>query len=98
MNINLMPFTAHDWMGFAGAESFSEGCDPLIGEVSHGVQKFTIVVDKSCISLMALDDDSNLGGWEYLWPTEPSSAEVAEFGFRLVQAPWENAHGWMRLA
>lgn len=29
--VKFNPFTATDWMGFAGAENFSDGAEPLIG-------------------------------------------------------------------
>jgi len=31
--VKLRPFSKSDWMGFAGAEEFEDGSEPLIGEI-----------------------------------------------------------------
>jgi hypothetical protein len=97
MKIELRAFTANDWMGFAGAESFAEG-EPLYGELTHEGVDYVLIADKSGISLMSVDaTEGKESQWEYLWPKEPADEFHAEFGVALVPAPWEHSAGWMRL-
>jgi len=45
--IEMKPFARHDWYGFAGAERFADGSEPLIGSatvVSEGTEFGAIVV------------------------------------------------------
>lgn len=45
--IELRPFRKEDWYGYAGAEPFDDGSDPLIGEIEvrvEGLPYFAIVI------------------------------------------------------
>ncbi len=63
--IKLKPFTKSDWMGFAGAEGWSDGSKPLIGEIDvelgpprHQTMEGLIVVDRSGVQIHLTDEET----------------------------------------
>ncbi len=56
-------FTKHDWMGFAGAESWTGG-EPLIacGRLANG-REYEVVFDATGANLYAGDEYDEFGGW-----------------------------------
>jgi hypothetical protein len=55
----LKPFSQSDWYGYAGAEKFEDGSEPLIA----GNDEFTIIVDKSGIAFDICFDDIQETYW-----------------------------------
>lgn len=45
MNINYKPFSPSDWYGFAGAERFEDGAEPLLGELTVDGHDALVIVD-----------------------------------------------------
>jgi hypothetical protein len=56
--MKLKTFTEHDWDGFAGAEKFKDGSNPLIGSDC----KALVIADRDGIYVW-LDEDENAMGW-----------------------------------
>jgi hypothetical protein len=93
--MELRRFEKSDWYGFAGAENFSDGTLPLIGEG----QNFLLVADASGIEI-DLDDSSSwlcnspvdlMPGLARLiangLPDRLSHKELTELGFQMVGSP-----------
>lgn len=50
--VALRPFKREDWFGFAGAESFEDGSDPLIGEIEvHDLGVGVVMLDAIGLSI-----------------------------------------------
>jgi hypothetical protein len=56
----LHPFRRNDWYGFAGAERFADGSEPLIGDwcLADG-GSVLMVVSSGLSTIMLFDGDSN---------------------------------------
>lgn len=50
----MRDFTKADWMTYSGAEKFSDGSEPMIGEYGP----ISVVIDKYEISVEALDENT----------------------------------------
>jgi hypothetical protein len=65
--IALRPFTAHDWLGFAGAEPFADQAAPLIaeGEFAAGEHRGWLLVLDYHGACLVVDGDpkSDYGGY-----------------------------------
>lgn len=61
------PFSANDWLGFAGAERFADGSEPIIaeGRFTLAAQRdWLLVLDANGGCLMVADDpQTNFGGY-----------------------------------
>jgi len=61
--MNMKPFAHHDWYGFAGAERFADGSEPLIGEIGVEIDgtlwASVVVLDANGISVMTSTDDGD---------------------------------------
>lgn len=62
--IAMQPFSKHDWYGWAGAEAFPGGAEPLIGECTvvnrDGATVFaTVIVDAQGVTVN-LDDEEGV--------------------------------------
>ncbi len=58
--IALRPFSKNDWLGLAGAECFTDGAAPLVGECLVDGVEATVVLDANGLAVMwaaAVGDD-----------------------------------------
>lgn len=53
-NKMMRDFTKEDWMAYSGAEKFSDGSEPMVGEYGPII----IVVDRYEVSIEALDENT----------------------------------------
>jgi hypothetical protein len=78
------PFTREDWYGFAGAERFADGAEPIIaeGKATMGDQRgWLLILDATGGCIMVDDDAQNDFGGRCLQHPFASPAE-AEAWFR----------------
>jgi hypothetical protein len=76
--LTFRPFTQEDWFGFAGAERFTNGDEPLIAEgfFAADQREWFLVLDGSGGTLLVQDNPHNEhGGYRLDCPFE--SADVA---------------------
>jgi hypothetical protein len=73
--MELREFTKNDWYGYAGAERFSDGSQPLIGR--YGIVE--IVVDANGIGVLVDDTkETEYGGWYMSSYDKKYSLDVAK--------------------
>lgn len=58
-------FEKTDWYGFAGAECFPDGTDPIISEVAsaNGEKSLTVIVDGGGVSLYLDECEKDTDWW-----------------------------------
>ena len=79
--VTFRPFTREDWMGFAGAEHFADGAEPLAAEGRFTLaakREWLVILDATGGCLMVEDDPQNdYGGYCLHHPfATPAEAEA----------------------
>jgi hypothetical protein len=70
-NGRLHPFAKEDWYGWAGAERFSDGSEPLIGDFEDR----TVIVDANGVGLYIGDDVFTQNGTSFMYRAKGESKE-----------------------
>jgi len=60
--IEFRPFTANDWMGLAGAESFDDGAAPLVADLKVDGYEALAVIDRGGLTLLLEGAELHLKG------------------------------------
>jgi hypothetical protein len=86
--MKVKPFTKNDWYGFAGAEPFADGSEPMIGYDNE--QNIMVIADGTGISLVVYSGPSEnpTEAW-YYWQgpaNHPGSIWTPDLAERTVQA------------
>lgn len=89
--IQFSRFTDAVWASFSGSERFSDGSDPLYGELTVGGKLACAVLDKSglsvivsCISEDDMVDDETVLGESEVWTWSPELALTKMWSLRTV--------------
>lgn len=92
------PFTKSDWDGWAGANRFENGAEPLINEVAFDGVEAVAIIDGSGASIISFEDTGKdlrwrqaclwsaiAGAWLALQPagTNFTTAELEPLGFEI---------------
>jgi hypothetical protein len=75
--VALRPFTRNDWYGFAGAECFADGSEPLIGIVTTGGAETCVIVDAAGVSFNFANEDGDFAAWMLAIPAKAAAIAIA---------------------
>lgn len=60
--IDLRPFSDNDWMAFGGADTFSDGTEPMI---AINVDDYAVIVDDHGITFNLINDDGDVEAFSF---------------------------------